>query len=641
MHLLFEEDGHFRSGTVLADNTTSLQVETASGKRSKVKAAQVLLQYREPPPGELLPRAEALAAGIEPGFLWECCGDGDFGFAEFARDYYGHEPKAEEAAAILLALQASPVHFHRKGKGRFRRAPPDILQAALAGQERKRQQAEAIERIAAALAAGALPNEIEQAMPAILYRPDRNRPETKALEAACERTRESPAQLLLRCGGLASPYAFHFGRFLFENFPQGQEAPQTPCDLPGGELPRAAVAAFSIDDAQTTEVDDAFSVEALPGVGWRIGIHIAAPALAFPPSSPAGEIARSRLSTVYMPGHKITMLPKSLVDACTLAAGRDCPALSLYLTVSAEFEITGSDSRLERVPIAANLRHHELEPRFNARTLTAGLDDFPFAAELGVLWRLALACEARRGKPAAKQGLHDFTFRIDGEVASPSIDPARCRVHIEERQRGSPLDLLVSELMIVANETWGGLLAARKVAGLYRTQTAGKVRMSTQPAPHEGLGVAQYAWCTSPLRRYADLVNQWQLVACLRNEAPPFPARSEALFGALRDFELAYAAYADFQRQIERYWCLRWLVQQRSVGGPPLRAVALRRENLFRLDHLPVVLSVPSAPAVSPGTAIEVAIESVDELSLNIGARYLATLDETIADEDELPEELA
>ena len=640
MHLLFEEDGAFRTGTVLVDNTTSLQVETATGKRTKLKSTQVLLQFRDPPPAELLPRADTLAADIDTDFLWECCGDAEFGFVDLARDYFGHEPRAEEAAAVLVRLHGSPVHFHRKGKGRFRKAPPDILQAALAGLEKKRQQAEATERIAAALVAGELPAEIAAALPALLFRPDRNRLEAKALEAACAEAHLDPARLLLRCAAFRSPYAVHLGRFLFDNFPQGTAA----ADLlaaPPADLPLAEAAAFSIDDAQTTEVDDAFSVTPLPGVGWRIGIHIAAPALAFAPESPVGEIARQRLSTVYMPGHKITMLPEATIVACTLAEGRDCAALSLYLTVSEALEIVGHESRIERVRIAANLRHHTLEPLFNAQTLSAGLGDFAYRDELQLLWRLALACEARRGKPSARQGLHDFNFRIDGDAADPACDPAQCLVHIEERQRGSPLDLLVSELMIVANSTWGGLLRERRVPGLYRTQAAGKVRMSTQAGPHEGLGVAQYAWCTSPLRRYADLINQWQLVACLRDEPPPFAARSEALFGVLRDFELAYAAYADFQRDIERYWCLRWLQQQSLVGSVPLRAVALRREGLFRLDHLPLVIPVPSAPAMPPGTAVLVHVAGVDELALTLDARYVETLAETAEAEDALAEDAA
>lgn len=48
MNILFEEDGAFRAGHVMADNTSSLQVELPSGKRSKVKAASVLLRFEQP-----------------------------------------------------------------------------------------------------------------------------------------------------------------------------------------------------------------------------------------------------------------------------------------------------------------------------------------------------------------------------------------------------------------------------------------------------------------------------------------------------------------------------------------------------------------------------------------------------------------
>ncbi|MCB1942799.1 MAG: RNB domain-containing ribonuclease, partial [Candidatus Accumulibacter sp.] len=141
MHVLYEEDGAFRTATIVLDNDSSLQVEAASGKRSKVKTANVLLRYSEPAPATLLDQAEALASSIEQDFLWECLGDGEFAFLDFADEYFGHVANAVEATALLLALQAAPIYFHRKGKGRFRRAPSEILQAALAGLEKKRQQA--------------------------------------------------------------------------------------------------------------------------------------------------------------------------------------------------------------------------------------------------------------------------------------------------------------------------------------------------------------------------------------------------------------------------------------------------------------------------------------------------------------------
>ena len=624
MHVLFEEDGAFKTATILTDNDTSLQLEMVSGKRAKIKAANVLLRFQEPAPGDLLSLAETLAAGIETEFLWECAGDGEFSFADFANDYFGgagSKATAIEAVALLLALQAAPIYFHRKSRGRFRKAPADILAAALAGLEKKRQQALAIARMVGELKAHTLPPEFAQPalLNQLLYKPDRNRYETKALEAACAETGLSAPHLLEKCGAIASAYDYHLQRFLLDYFPRGTDFPPATLPLPPTGLVQAEVQAFSIDDAATTEIDDAFSLQTLPGIGWRVGIHIAAPGLVIAPGSALDAMARERLSTVYMPGRKITMLPEAAVEIYTLAAGRNCPAISLYLTVSPEFEVTAHESRIEMVSIVANLRHHDIEPLFNEQTLAAGLADFPFSTELKTLWQLANACEGRRGKASAMPGNNDYNFAIAGDLA----DPENCRVDISERRRGSPLGKLVAELMIIANSTWGGVLAERGVPAIYRAQTAGKVRMTTSPLPHDGLGVAQYAWSSSPLRRYVDLLNQWQLIACLNGDTPHFKAKSDALFAILRDFELCYSAYADFQRAMERYWCLRWLRQE----GMQTIDATIRRDNLAKLDHLPLIERIASAPELKPGQRIHLALVSVDYLTLELNCRYLETLD--------------
>lgn len=628
MNVLFEEDGSFKTAAILTDNDTSLQVETASGKRAKIKSANVLLRFREPGCAGLLDAAEAQAETIDTEFLYEVCGDAEFGFAELAREYYGHEPGAIESAAILLRLHAAPIWFHRKGKGRFRKAPPEILQAALAGLEKKKQQAAAIERMTADLLAGRLPAEFAPLIEQLLYKPDRNRLETKALEAACGESGDSAPKLLARAGGIASAHDYHLGRFLFEQFPEGTGFPPHDAVAEAGELPLAAVRAFSIDDAQTTEIDDALSVT--PTVdGWRIGIHIAAPGLGFAPGSSLDAIARRRLSTVYMPGRKITMLPDALVERFTLAAGSQPAALSLYLDIGADLALRGHESRIERVPIVANLRHHDIEPLFNEETVAAGdVPPFEFRDELLLLWQLANVFEAGRGKPAANQLGKDYNFRVDW-AADDGDGPGR--IEIEERRRGSPLDKLVAEMMIVANSTWGRMLDEAKVPGLYRAQNGGKVRMTTQAAPHEGLGVDCYAWSTSPLRRYVDLVNQWQMIALLRGETAPFAPKSDALLTAMRDFELTYAAYAEFQRSMERWWCLRWL-RQRDETRVPARVL---RESLVRCTHLPLVLRVPSLPALDAGTPVVLDVEAIDLMDGEIRARFLELAPETPADEME------
>ena len=157
MHVFFEDDGAFKAGTVLADNDTSLQVEAASGKRLKIKAAHVLLRFAEPSPSVLLADAQTLAAELDPNFLWEVSGEGEFSFSELAGEYFGRAPKPAEAAALAICLHRSPMHFHKKGKGRYRAAPEDALKAALAGAERKRREAEQVEAYAEELKAHRLP----------------------------------------------------------------------------------------------------------------------------------------------------------------------------------------------------------------------------------------------------------------------------------------------------------------------------------------------------------------------------------------------------------------------------------------------------------------------------------------------------
>lgn len=628
-YLLYEESGSFRAATIQADQTTSLQVELPGGKRLKLKAAQVMLRFKDPSPAQLLSAAEPLATDMDPAFLWECAPETEFGFADLATDYYGHTPSAIEATALLLAVHNNPLYFHRRGKGMFRRAPPDILKAALAGAEKKRLQAEAIDTMVAQLVAGSLPPELLDQVDTLLVQPDRNRPEIKAFETACAQTNESPAAMLLRCGAFPDAYHWHFRRFVAERFPKGLGFPELPEPATAGDLPLADVQAVSIDDASTTEIDDALSVTRLPGIGWRFGVHIAAPGLGILPGSPHDAVARARLSTVYMPGHKITMLPDDLVSRFTLAAGRACPALSLYVNTSEDFEILSHESRLERVPIVANLRLHEIEPHMDLDRLNAG--EVPGCAHgdtLRTLWRFAGACAGRRGKPSAQAGLHDYHYQIDGPLHDKTtgaiLDPAACTVNIEARKRGSPVDMLVAELMILANATWGQLLADKGVPGLYRGQVAGKVRMTTSALPHEGLGVACYAWSTSPLRRYSDLINQWQLIAVLSDKPAPFPPRSAELFAAMRDFDLTYSGYADFQRRMERYWCMRWLMQTGTIQA---EGSLLRNAPNVRVDGLPLVVQVPSAPAeLAPGSRIRLALGEPDLLELSVHSRFEAVI---------------
>ena len=619
MNIFYEEDGAFKVGAILTDNITSMQIESVHGKRSKIKLANVMLRFNQPGLAEFMAQAESIAADMDVEFLWQCCPPEDFGFDIMANEYFGHAPSPTEAAGTLIRLHSSPMYFYKKGKGHYKAAPPDALKSALASAEKKRALAALQSRYTKELAAFSLPPEFSDKLPYLLYKPDRSAIEVKALEEACAITHLSSAHLLRRCGALPSTLDFHLQRFLFEHFPDGADLPEINIADSGWlELPLAEDTAFSIDDATTTEIDDAFSVRKLDNGNWRVGVHIAAPFLGIAPSSVEDGIAAQRLSTVYMPGAKITMLPNNVVQTFTLSADKICPALSMYIEVHADtLLVLSTNSRIERINIAANLRHDTLEPLFNENTLTTGMQNFPFSAELTLLWHLAKKLEATRGKAAdANIQQLDYNFFVEND-----------RITISTRLRGSPIDKVVSELMIFVNSEWGKLLATNNVAGIFRTQSNGKVKMSTIPAPHQGLGVAQYLWSSSPLRRYVDLINQRQIVSVLRMEPPAYAKNSTTFFTVMRDFDIAYSAYNDFQRTMERYWCLRWLLQENVQQAE----AQIMRENLVRLAQIPLVLRIPSLPELPANSRVLLEIGDIDLLDLNCQARFISTIEEEVA----------
>lgn len=600
----------------MTENPGSMQVESVSGKRSKIKSNNVLLKF-EGALASFMEAAQAEAATLQADFLWECCGEPEFGFEELAAEYYGAKPSQIQAAATAISLHSAPMYFYRKGKGRYKAAPEESLKAALASQEKKRLQAEKVAEYVALLTANQFPPEFKPYLDMLLYAPDKNVLEWKALEEASAATHLSQLKLLEACGAIPSIHDYHLGAFLREYFSGGTDFPAIAAvTVPA--LPQADVEAFSIDDATTTEIDDAFSVQALPNGNTRVGIHIAAPTLGVLPNGELDAIALKRLSTVYMPGNKITMLPEAAVAPYSLTAGSSRPALSLYLEIAPDFSIVAHESRVELVKIVDNLRHDELEPIFNEETIAAsnrgeGAPPTPYWERLLLLFNLAESLEKARGKYDPNRAPQmDYNFYVtDGKVT------------ITERKRGSPMDKLVAELMIYANAHWGGLLKDANIPGIYRAQMGGKVYMTTKAESHQGLGVAQYAWSTSPLRRAVDLVNQRQVIALLNGAEPVYPQNSDQLTTIMRDFDLTYNAYSEFQQRMERYWCLQWLIQEdvQEIGA------TVWRENLVRLDGMFYITKVPSLPEMPVGARVTLKIERVDTLLMELGCKFVAKLE--------------
>ena len=646
MYALFEDAGKFQTGRILSEAESSAQIELESGKRLKAKSANILLKFDKPSPNVLMAEATALSATIELDLAWEFAPSDEFSFQELAQEYFSDNATLAQQTAALISLFQAPHYFRRSGKGKFKKASADVLQQALAAIEKKKLIKQQIEAWALALGEGSCPEPIAAQLYKILFKPDKNAAEYKAVVEASRATHLAPLALLQKAGAITSAYEFHWQRFLFDNFPKGIGFPALEAPVIKNTLPTSTAQAYSIDDSQTTEIDDALSVQGLGTGEVVVGIHIAAPALALTPGHAIDQIARQRLSTVYMPGNKITMLPDHVVQTYTLQEGRDCPAVSLYLRVDeSTLDILGSETRVEQVFIAANLRHDMLDDVVTeawlanpATELPAGKDipQMPHA-QLAFLYRLAQQRKAQRevvrGKPE-NFNRPDYNFRvITLDDQAPKGDE---RVEISQRHRGAPLDLMVAEAMILANSTWGQWLSDLGVPGIYRSQASllpgVKVRMGTKALPHAGIGVPCYAWSTSPLRRYTDLVNQWQIIACAQHGntaalAAPFKPKDVDLFSIISAFEAAYSSYNGYQSSMERFWTLQYL-QQNAVeeveatvfksfeGEPPMA----------RADNLPLVLPVIGSGNLARGTRVLLRISGIDNISLDVHGQFIEVL---------------
>ena len=614
MNLLFEDDGQIKAGLIISETDASAQVELPGGRRIKVKGANGLLHFPAPSAADLMAAATLQRTDIDMALLWEsAAGTEEFSFGELATEYFGASATAVHQAATLLALQQSPMYFYKRGKGRYKRAPEDALKAALAGVERKAREAEQIEVWVQTLLAGQAPVEIASNWVQLLNSPEKHSLAYRALVAAADRARMAPVHLLAKAGAIPSTHALHFQRFLRATFPKGIAFPSYVALPAMADLPTADVQAFSIDDATTTEIDDAFSVQPLADGGFRLGIHIAAPALAITANSELDRVARDRLSTVYMPGHKITMLPDAVIAEFSLDEGKSPAALSLYATVDAAMQVRSTETRVERVPVASNLRIGPLDELDWMDPANDSKDRH--AVAMRTLYAFAQLRASARGEQA--QNRVDYNFAIHGDP-----DAADCRVEIGPRKRGSPVDTLVSELMIFANVTWAGVLAERKWPGMFRVQAGGKTRMSSMAGSHEGLNVPHYLWATSPLRRYSDLLNQRQLLALVANETSPYAHGNAELLAAVADFDATYSGYGEFQQQMEFYWCLRY-IQQENITKLTAHVI---RENLVRFDRLPMVQRIHDMPNQPAGMQVILSVVEVDLFEPALHMRFIETV---------------
>ncbi len=205
----------------------------------------------------------------------------------------------------------------------------------------------------------------------------------------------------------------------------------------------------------------------------------------------------------------------------------------------------------------------------------------------------------------------DYNFYVENE-----------RVRIVERKRGSPIDKLVSEMMILVNSEWGARCSPKRACRpSTASQSNGKVRMSTVPAAHQGLGVAQYIWASSPLRRYVDLVNQRQLIAWRARRAAAVCAQA----ASAADGDARLRAWPTRSTpNSSAPWSATGVCAGWSRKAVTHRSAEVIRENLVKIDRHPADhAGARHCPTWSPGHRSTLEISDIDLLEVTFHAEFV------------------
>ena len=624
-YVIFEENKQIACAEFISQTQDGnhFYISLPSGKQAKIKAKDVFYKL-------LTKVSLEKIEDIDLQLLWECAPNESIHAKDLANEYFG-EHNEQNIYSIFQAIQKNPIFFSKKGQGFYQKANQEQLNIALQAIEKRKIQDELQNTYAEELILGKLPETFKKNAIDLLFKPNKNSIEWKALEIASKKLNKDTQRLLIDLKAIENAKIYHEQTFFREFFPQGINFKECKITIPikYDELEdNTHLDVFSIDDSSTIEIDDAFSVEFLEN-GFNLGIHIAAPALGININDEIDKTARQRLSTIYFPHRKITMLPDNIVQEFTLSAEKEfCPAISLYIKIDNAFNFIEYNTKINKIKVNNNVRYDKLEDIITQDALKNNTGEYIYKKEIALLWDFSNHLYEQRQIQRHKFGLKtennnqiDYSFNIYEE---DGIE----KVKLKKRSRGSPLDKIVSELMILANSTWAKQLDEVGLNAMYRTQKSWgiiRTKMESAMSPHEGLGVEGYIWGTSPLRRYSDLVNQWQLVAFAqhRNTAKliaPFNQKDNELLFLINLFSETYSLYHEYQSKMERYWCIKWLEQEniKYVEG------ILGKDGNIRFINIPFSVKKIELAQHPRGSIISLEINELDDVNLDAKIKILS-----------------
>lgn len=368
---------------------------------------------------------------------------------------------------------------------------------------------------------------------------------------------------------------------------------------------------FTVDAEETQDFDDALSFEEKEDK-YILYIHIAEVAEFLKPGLALWEGALERACTLYLPDTVYPMLPFSLShEKFSLKKGKLKPSLTFKIILDKSYNLLSFEPQLSLIKVKERFTYEKVDELLSTDLFWQKLCEI-----------LMHFKKKREEREIFAVFLPEIQVKVapDGKISVKKIEM-------------TPARLLIAEAMILTNKLSAEFLYKNQIPAIYRSQPKpleiienreeslylkllqlkylAKSELSLQPAYHSGLGLDFYTTLTSPIRRFLDLLMQYQLKTYLLGKEL---LSQETLLKILPELNENLQRATQIQNKRTKYFLLKYF--QVYLKDEPLRGLVLDVQNkkakVYLIDYNITGDILGFRGNLNPGEEIIVKIEKVN-----------------------------